>query len=155
MVKELVGRAEGMMDDVNDGAKNAMQSIGGKITDFIGGNMRKVRSLLHINEKMPEGEELRGVFLSSLNKLGCMSEFPDEAKAMSSSTGNLAQAVKKVNFVLQNNELNINCKFNFCYSQRHAQYFRTSISVLLIPYMLFAEQRKGRIGIQTSYHFCK
>lgn len=96
MVKELIGSAEGMMDDVNAGAKNAMQSIGGKITDFIGGNMRKVRSLLHINEKLPEGDEMRGVFLSSLKKIGCMSEFADEAKAMSSSTGNLAQVVKKV-----------------------------------------------------------
>jgi hypothetical protein len=105
MVKELIGSAEGMMDDVNAGAKNAMQSIGGKITDFIGGNMRKVRSLLHINEKLPEGEELRGVFLSSLKKIGCMSEFPDEAKAMSSSTGNLAQAVKKVLTYQQSNEI--------------------------------------------------
>jgi hypothetical protein len=97
MVKELIGSAEGMMDEVNAGAKNVMQSIGGKITDFFGGNMRKVKSLLHINEKLPDGEELMtGVFLSSLKKIGCMSEFPDEAKAMSSSTGNLAQAVKKV-----------------------------------------------------------
>jgi len=56
MVKELVGRAEDMVEEVNMGAKNTIQSLGGKITDFIGGNMRKVKSLLHLNEKMPDAE---------------------------------------------------------------------------------------------------
>jgi hypothetical protein len=61
LVKELVGGVGEMVDEVHSGAKNAMQSIGDKITDFIGGNMRKVKSLLHINEKMPDEDTLKGI----------------------------------------------------------------------------------------------
>ncbi|XP_065338822.1 uncharacterized protein LOC135938812 [Cloeon dipterum] len=79
LVKEIIGKAEGVVEEVQTGAKNTIQAIGGKITEFIGGNIRKVKSLLHLNEKMPEEE-------------GMLS---DQAKAISSSTGNIFSAVKK------------------------------------------------------------
>ncbi|XP_059478106.1 uncharacterized protein LOC132198227 [Neocloeon triangulifer] len=79
IVKEIVGKAEGVIDEVHMGAKQTMQAIGGKISEFFGGNIRKVKSLLHLNEKTTDGD-------GALN---------DQAKAMSSSTGNLLTAVKK------------------------------------------------------------